>query len=387
MNQAASWTAYRGDPLLLGIGISLLCIGLVAIASASIEYGDFHFDNPWHHTSRHAIYLVIGLTAGAVTYMTPTQSLKQFSPWLLFLAFGLLILVLMPGIGREVNGAQRWLPLGPLTFQPSEFMKFALLLYVAGYLVRQEEAVRYRWQGLAKLMGILAIVAVLLLAEPDFGATVIAVGMVVGMMFIAGARLQYIAAMLVAVVTALAALVVSAPYRLQRLTAYQNPWEDPFGSGFQLVQSLIAFGRGEWFGVGLGNSVQKLFYLPEAHTDFVFSIWAEETGLMGAFALILLFALLVGRILRTAWQVAEDDRHYEAYVCFGAALMFAGQVFINMGASSGLLPTKGLTLPFVSYGGSSLIMNCALLGIILRISGQHLSDKSAPSVRKRRQRS
>jgi len=181
--------------------------------------------------------------------------------------------------------------------------------------------------------------------------------------------------------------VVSAPYRLQRLTAYQNPWDDPFGSGFQLVQSLIAFGRGEWFGVGLGNSVQKLFYLPEAHTDFVFSIWAEETGLMGAFVLILLFAFLVGRILRTAWQVAKHGHHYEAYVCFGAALMFAGQVFINMGASSGLLPTKGLTLPFVSYGGSSLIMNCALLGIILRISAQHLSDKTAPSVRKRRQRS
>lgn len=387
MNQAASLTTYRGDPLLLGLGISLLCIGLVAIASASIEYGDFHFGNPWHHTSRHALYLAMGVTAGAVTYMTPTQSLKQFSAWLLFLAFGLLILVLMPGIGREVNGAQRWLPLGPLTFQPSEFVKFALLLYVAGYLVRQEEAVRYQWQGLARLMGILAVVAVLLLAEPDFGATVITVGMVVGMMFIAGAKLQYIGAMLVAVGMALAALVVSAPYRLQRLTAYQNPWDDPFGSGFQLVQSLIAFGRGEWFGVGLGNSVQKLFYLPEAHTDFVFSIWAEETGLMGAFALILLFAFLVGRILRTAWQVAEHGHHYEAYVCFGAALMFAGQVFINMGASSGLLPTKGLTLPFVSYGGSSLIMNCALLGIILRISGQHLSDKSAPSVRKRRRRS
>jgi cell division protein FtsW len=385
MNHAATWTAYRGDPLLLGIGVSLICIGLVAIASASIEYGDFHFGSPWHHTSRHALYLAMGFTVGAVTYMTPTQSLKQFSPWLLFLAFGLLILVLMPGIGREVNGAQRWLPLGPLTFQPSEFVKFALLLYVAGYLVRQEEAVRYQWQGLAKLMGILAIVAVLLLAEPDFGATVITVGMVVGMMFIAGAKLLYIGAMLVAVGMALAALVLSAPYRLQRLTAYQNPWDDPFGSGFQLVQSLIAFGRGEWFGVGLGNSVQKLFYLPEAHTDFVFSIWAEETGLMGAFALIVLFAFLVGRILRAAWQAAEHDHHYEAYVCFGAALMFAGQVFINMGASSGLLPTKGLTLPFVSYGGSSLIMNCALLGIILRISGQHLPDKPAPSVRKRRQ--
>jgi cell division protein FtsW len=386
MNQSEMLASYRGDPMLMGIGASLLCIGLVAIASASIEYGDFHFGNPWHHTTRHALYLALGVAAGAIAYMTPTQTLKQFSPWLLFLAFALLILVLMPGIGREVNGAQRWLPLGPLTFQPSEFAKFALLLYVAGYLVRQEESVRHQWQGLAKLVGILAIVAVLLLAEPDFGATVIAVGMVVGMMFVAGAKLQYIGAMLIAVGMALVALVISAPYRLQRLTAYQNPWDDPFGSGFQLVQSLIAFGRGEWFGVGLGNSVQKLFYLPEAHTDFVFSIWAEETGLVGAFALIVLFVSLVARILRTAWRVAALDHHYEAYVCFGAALMFAGQVFINMGASSGLLPTKGLTLPFVSYGGSSLIMNCALLGIILRISGQHLFDKPPRPTRRRRQR-
>ena len=386
MNYPLALTSHRGDPVLLGVGATLLCVGLVAIASASIEYGDFHFGNPWHHTSRHALYLAFGVAAGAITYMTPTQSLQQFSPWLLFLAFGLLILVLMPGIGREVNGAQRWLPVGPLTFQPSEFVKFALLLYVAGYLVRQEAAIRHQWQGLAKLMGILTIVAVLLLAEPDFGATVIVVGMVVGMMFIAGAKLQYIGAMLFAVGLALTALVISAPYRLQRLTAYQNPWDDPFGSGFQLVQSLIAFGRGEWFGVGLGNSVQKLFYLPEAHTDFVFSIWAEETGLIGAVVLILLFVFLVVRILKTAWQVAESGHHYEAYVCFGAALMFAGQAFINMGASSGLLPTKGLTLPFVSYGGTSLIMNCALLGIILRISGQKLSAQAASPGRKRRRR-
>jgi cell division protein FtsW len=386
MNHSATLTSLRGDLVLLSIGVSLLCIGLVAIASASIEYGDFHFGDPWHHTSRHALYLVLGMVAGAVAYMTPTQTLQQFSPWLLFAAFGLLILVLMPGIGREVNGAQRWLPVGPLTFQPSEFAKFALLLYVSGYLVRQEAAVRYQWQGLAKLMGILAVVALLLLAEPDFGATVIAVGMVVGMMFIAGAGLQYIGMLLIVVGVALAALVISAPYRLQRLTAYQDPWDDPFGSGFQLVQSLIAFGRGEWLGVGLGNSVQKLFYLPEAHTDFVFSIWAEETGLIGALALIVLFALLVARILRTAWQVAELDHHYEAYVCFGAALMISGQVFINVGASSGLLPTKGLTLPFVSYGGSSLIVNCALLGIILRISGELLGGRLASPPRKRRGR-
>jgi cell division protein FtsW len=303
--------------------------------------------------------------------MIPTETLNRLSPWLLFVAFALLILVLMPGIGREVNGAQRWLPLlGSLTVQPSEFAKFALLLYTAGYLVRQEDAVRHHWQGLAKLIFILSIVALLLLLEPDFGATVIAVGAVVGMMFLAGARLIYVAALLASVALGFLVLVFSAPYRLQRLTAYQDPWSDPFGAGFQLVQSLIAFGRGEWFGVGLGNSIQKLFYLPEAHTDFVFSIWAEETGLFGALILILLFVGLITRIMQIGWRAAVEGDGFAAYLCFGVGLMFAGQVFINMGASSGLLPTKGLTLPFVSYGGSSLIMNCALLGIVLRIAQQ-----------------
>jgi cell division protein FtsW len=228
------------------------------------------------------------------------------------------------------------------------------------------------------LIGILAIVALLLLLEPDFGATVIVIGMVVGMMFLAGARLLYVLAMLVAVAVVFAGLILSAPYRLQRLTAYQDPWADPFGSGFQLIQSLIAFGQGEWLGVGLGNSVQKLFYLPEAHTDFVFSIWAEETGLIGATALIVLFALLIARVLQTGWTAASRGRHFAAHVCFGTALMFAGQVFVNMGASSGLLPTKGLTLPFVSYGGSSLIVSCVLLGIVLRIA-QQLRDESQGS--------
>jgi len=189
-------------------------------------------------------------------------------------------------------------------------------------------------------------------------------------MFLEGARLLYVFALLVSVALGVLLLVLSAPYRLQRLTAYQDPWSDPFGAGFQLVQSLIAFGRGEWFGVGLGNSIQKLFYLPEAHTDFVFSIWAEETGLFGALLLILLFVGLITRIMQTGWRAADEGNGFAAYLCFGVGLMFAGQVFINMGASSGLLPTKGLTLPFVSYGGSSLIVNCALLGIVLRIAQQ-----------------
>lgn len=371
--------AAQGDLVMLLLGATLVGIGLIAIASASVEYGDFHFGNPWHHTQRHALYLMIGLAAGGVAYMCPITTLQRLSPGLLFLAFAALILVLMPGIGREVNGAQRWLSLGLITIQPSEFAKLALLLYAAGYLVRQEHAVRQHWSGLAKLIAILGVVAFLLLLEPDFGTTVIAIGMTVGMMFLAGARLRYVLMMLAAVAIGFAILVVSAPYRLQRLTAYQDPWADPFGAGFQLVQSLIAFGQGEWWGVGLGNSVQKLFYLPEAHTDFVFSIWAEETGLVGAMAVIIVFALLVARILQTGWRVAAKGQHFEAYVCFGVALMFSGQAFVNMGASSGLLPTKGLTLPFISYGGSSLIVSCVLLGIVLRIAQPLASQRpSAP---------
>ena len=365
-----SWRAEaaQGDLVLLLLSVMLMGIGLVAIASASIEYGDFHFGNPWHHTQRHAFYLIIGLAAGGVAYMCPTATLERISPGLLFLAFAFLILVLMPGIGHEVNGAQRWLSLGLVTIQPSEFAKLALLLYAAGYLVRQEDAVRQHWSGLARLIGVLSVVAFLLLLEPDFGTTVIAIGMTVGMMFLAGARLLYVLMMVVTVAVAFTILVVSAPYRLQRLTAYQDPWADPFGSGFQLVQSLIAFGQGEWWGVGLGNSVQKLFYLPEAHTDFVFSIWAEETGLVGAITVIALFAMLIARILQTGWGAATQGHRFDAYVCFGVALMFSGQAFVNMGASSGLLPTKGLTLPFISYGGSSLIVSCVLLGIVLRIA-------------------
>ena len=375
-----SWrAAAQGDLVLLLLSVTLMGIGLVAIASASVEYGDFHFGNPWHHTQRHAFYLIIGVVAGGVAYMCPTATLEKISPGLLFLAFALLILVLMPGIGREVNGAQRWLSLGLVTIQPSEFAKLALLLYAAGYLGRQEDDVRHHWSGLVRLIGVLSVVALLLLLEPDFGTTVIAIGMTVGMMFLAGARLLYVLMMVATVAVAFASLVVSAPYRLQRLTAYQDPWADPFGAGFQLVQSLIAFGQGEWWGVGLGNSVQKLFYLPEAHTDFVFSIWAEETGLVGALAVIALFALLVARILQTGWAAATQGYRFEAYVCFGVALMFSGQAFVNMGASSGLLPTKGLTLPFISYGGSSLIVSCVLLGIVLRIAQTFaMVKRSAP---------
>ncbi len=355
------------DPVLGGLAGALILIGFVAIASASIGYGDWHFNNPWHHTLRHAVYLSIAAGLGAVAYRVPVDVWQRTSGLWLLLALALLLLVLVPGIGRSVNGSQRWLPLGPVTLQPSEIAKFALVLYTASFLVRHAEAVQRHWEGLAKPVAILGLMGLLLLFEPDFGATVICAGTVFGMLFLAGARLGYVLLLVGAAVGALAFMIVMEPYRLQRLTAYTDPWQDPYGSGFQLIQSLIAYGRGEWWGVGLGNSIQKLFYLPEAHTDFVFSIWAEETGFFGAVVVILLYCVLIGRILRVGRSAEHGGESFSAYVCYGVALIFAGQVFVNMGVSSGLLPTKGLTLPLISYGGSSLIMSCVMLAVVLRI--------------------
>jgi cell division protein FtsW len=285
----------------------------------------------------------------------------------LFVALALLILVLIPGIGREVNGSQRWLPLGPFMLQPSEIAKMAMVVYLAGYMVRREHEVRNHWQGFLKPMAVLFAATLLLMIEPDFGATVIVAGSAFGMLFLAGVKLGHFMLVLGGALGAMLVLVVSAPYRLARLTAYTDPWADPFNTGFQLTQSLIAFGRGEWLGVGLGNSVQKLFYLPEAHTDFVFSIWAEETGFVGALVVIALYVALIGRILwvgRRALAVADP---FGAYVCYGVALVFSGQALVDVGVSSCLLPTKGLTLPFVSYGGTSLIVCCCMLALVLRI--------------------
>ncbi len=375
MNQVFSTHRHSTALSLLFLAMVLIFLGLIAIASASVEYGQYHFDDPWHQVRRHLFYLFISLILSSVAFMVPTDFWRKASPFLLIIAFALLVLVLMPGIGQEVKGAQRWLPFGLLTFQPSEAAKLALILYSAGYLVRQEEAVRNHWQGLIKLMSVLAVISIMLLSEPDFGAVVIIVVTVLGMMFLAGANLFYVCLTAIFAAFLTGILIFSVPYRLQRLTAYQDPWADPFGAGFQLIQSLIAFGRGEWLGVGLGSSVQKLFYLPEAHTDFVFSIWAEETGFVGGVSLILLFVLLVGRIMHIGWRVASQGSSFEAYICFGVALMFAGQTFINMGASSGLLPTKGLTLPFVSYGGSSLLINCISLAIVLRIAQSDFGPK------------
>lgn len=366
-SRAASLPLMAPDFPLLTTALALLCVGLVAISSASVEYADWHYQNAWYHTQRHLIYLALACSVGVGVYLVK-PSFWQATGWAwLFVALALLILVLIPGVGKAVNGSQRWLPLGPLTLQPSEFAKLAVVVYLAGYMVRREHEVRHQWQGFLKPMAVLFATTLLLMIEPDFGATVIVVATSFGMLFLAGVKLGHFLLVLLGALAALGVLLISAPYRLERLTVYTNPWADPFGSGFQLTQSLIAFGRGEWIGVGLGNSIQKLFYLPEAHTDFVFSIWAEETGFLGAMVVIGLYAALIGRIMWSGRKTLLAGNPFGAYVCYGVALVFAGQAFVNMGVSSGLLPTKGLTLPFVSYGGTSLIVCCAMLALVLRI--------------------
>lgn len=363
-----------GPPLdrwLLLNTILLLLIGLIAMSSASVDYAEEMFGNSLFHTQRYLMHLVAALAVAVIAYQASSQFWRE-SGWIwLFAALVLLLLVLVPGIGREVNGSQRWLSLGPFNLQCSEFAKLCVVIYMAGYLTRREKEVREQWQGFIKPMAVLFCVTLLLMLEPDFGATVVIVATSFGMLFLAGVQVRHFLLVVAGSLLALVALVVSEPYRMKRLTAFTDPWANQFDSGYQLTQSLIAFGRGEWLGVGLGNSVQKLFYLPEAHTDFVFSIWAEETGLLGALLVLMLYASLVGRILWLARRAGSKGDAFGQHLLCGIALLFAGQTFINIGVSTGLLPTKGLTLPFLSFGGSSLMASLTLVALVMRVAGEH----------------
>lgn len=365
------------DRLILACVIALLCVGFIAMSSASMEYAAVKYNNPFFHLQRYGIHLLLGCLAAFIAYRIPMSFWQQTGwLWLLF-AFALLALVLIPGIGREVNGSRRWVALGPLTLQCSEIAKACVILYLAGYLVRRQQEVRERFRGFIKPMALLFFVTLLLLLEPDFGATVVTVATAFGMLFLAGARLGQFILVILSAVMALVVMIWTSPYRMQRLTAFTDPWADQFNSGYQLTQALIAFGRGEWFGVGLGNSVQKLFYLPEAHTDFVFAILAEEFGLLGSLLVIALFVLLIVRILQLGLNAERYGKVFGAYVCYGVAFMISGQVFINIGVNTGLLPTKGLTLPFLSYGGSSLIVCCGLLGVVMRVHAELYQKRGA----------
>lgn len=355
------------DWLLLTLCAAVISVGLIMIASASVSYAELTYDDRWFFVKRHLIWLGMGLVASVVMISIPSYIWRNYGGWLFILALILMVAVLIPGIGRKVNGSQRWLQLGPLTFQASEAVKFSVIIFFASYLARRGVELRQQWRGFFKPVGVILLVAILLLLEPDFGTTVVLVVTVVAMMFLAGIRLFHFGLLVVTGVAGLAAIAVLSPYRMQRLITFLDPWADQFNSGYQLTQSLIAFGQGRWFGVGLGNSVQKLFYLPEAHTDFIFAIVAEEFGLFGCCAIIALMAALIARLFRIAHQAIAQGAMFSGFAVFGVAALFSGQSIINIGVASGFFPTKGLTLPFISYGGSSLLINCALMALVLRI--------------------
>ncbi|WP_264759171.1 putative lipid II flippase FtsW [Pseudomonas californiensis] len=353
-------------PMLVGC-LALLGLGLVMITSASSEVAAMQSGNTLYMMTRHLVYLLIGLGACGVTMMIPVATWQRLGWLMLIGAFGLLLLVLVPGIGREVNGSMRWIGFGAFNVQPSEIAKVFVVIFLAGYLIRRQQEVRESWMGFFKPFIVLLPMAGLLLMEPDFGATVVMMGSAAAMLFLGGVGLFRFSLMVVLAVASVVVLVQAQPYRMARLTNFTDPWADQFGSGYQLTQALIAFGRGEWFGVGLGNSIQKQFYLPEAHTDFVFSVLAEELGVIGSLLTVGLFLFVSIRGMYIGMWAERAKQFFGAYVAYGLSFLWIGQFLINIGVNVGLLPTKGLTLPFLSYGGSSLVICCASLGLLLRI--------------------
>jgi cell division protein FtsW len=375
-------TELQLDPVLLTIVFALLAGGLVILASASITIADNAVGEPFFYVERQAIAAVIGIAACVVCLYVPMRVWRTLGPLMLLTGLALLLVVLIPGIGYEVNGSRRWIRFGIMNLQVSEPARLCLLIYLAGYVVRQEKALRESFSGFLRPMLVLSIGCALLLAEPDFGAAIVLLATALIILFVAGARLRdFIVFFSLALVSTLT-LVLTTPYRMKRLTGFLDPWADPYDSGFQLTQSLIAIGRGEWFGVGLGEGVQKLFYLPEAHTDFVFAVYAEEFGLLGSLALIALFAALLWRVFKLARRAADSERFFEAYLAIGLGAWLGLQAFINIGVNMGLLPTKGLTLPLISYGRSSLIVAIVALGLIMRIHHEIVVD-ARPANRRR----
>jgi cell division protein FtsW len=355
------------EPWLFGAAGTLLLIGIVMVASASMTIADRQFGDPFHYASRQALFAALGAAAALLALVLPLRSWERLAPLALVGGLSLLVLVLLPGLGREVNGSTRWLALGGLRVQPSEIARLCFVIWLAAYVVKHGAELRGGFRGFAKPLGVLAAAAVLLLAEPDFGATVVLAATMFAMLFVGGARLRDMALVLGVATLALVAVALASPYRVSRLTSFMDPWADPFDSGFQLTQSLIAIGRGEWFGVGLGQSVQKLFYLPEAHTDFVFAVLAEELGLVGVLMVILLYAVLVWRGLALARRAAAIGHGFGAQLALGITTWIGLQAFVNAAVTMGMLPTKGLTLPLLSAGGSSLVVVCFALGLLGRL--------------------
>ncbi len=358
------------DPMMLFSAVALLMLGLIMVYSASIataEGGKYTNYNQYFFLIRHTIFLFVGLTAGLLAFQIPVRTWQAYAPWLFMLCAILLVIVLVPGIGKSVNGARRWIGLGPFNIQPSEFMKVCAGIYAADYAVRKQAVMGSFTRGFLPLAVVILSVGFLLLQEPDFGAFVVVCVIAFGVLFLGGVDARVFALLAIVAIVGFATLIWISPYRRERLLGFMDPWQDAFGKGYQLSHSLIAFGRGQIWGVGLGGSVEKLFYLPEAHTDFLLAVIAEELGLVGVMFVIIMFAMLVQRCFAIAREAIYLERYFAGLVAQGFGLWFGVQSFINMGVNAGLLPTKGLTLPLMSFGGSGIVANCLALGILFRI--------------------
>ncbi|HEY7675233.1 MAG TPA: putative lipid II flippase FtsW [Burkholderiales bacterium] len=362
------------DSSVLWAALLLLTFGMVMVYSASIataEASKLTGGNTAYFLQRQALFLGVGAIVGMLVFQVPMRLWQQVAPWLFLLGVALLVLVLVPGVGREVNGARRWLSLGFANAQPSEFVKLFVVLYGADYTVRKLALMHSLKRGLLPMFAVMLAIGWLLLREPDFGAFVVIAAIATAVLFMGGMNGKWFAGLLLLMALGFAGLVLFSPYRMQRIFGFMDPWSDPFGRGYQLSHALIAFGRGEWFGVGLGSSVEKLLYLPEAHTDFLLAVIAEELGFAGVLVVVALFAWLVLRAFAIGRQAVVLERPYAALVAQGIAVWLAVQTFINMGVNMGVLPTKGLTLPLMSFGGSGLLANCMALAVLLRIDWEN----------------
>lgn len=364
------------DYWLLFLTAALIFLGLTMVLSSSVAISEQRFGIATHYFVRQAIALGIGVAAAWVVLKIPLH-IWQSNRGKVFL-FGLILLALVLIFGREIGGAKRWLPLVVMNFQPAELMKIAAIIFVAGYLQRHLSAVQQDFNAIMRLALPFGVMALLMLFQPDYGTTLLIAAIVTAMLLIVGAPWRYFVLTIVPVVSLLALLIFYSPYRMARVASFLDPWQDPFGTGYQLTQALIASGSGGWFGVGLGGSVQKLLYLPDAHTDFLFSIYAEEFGFIGVVALLLLYSLLVMRIFKIGRGADQVGQRFGALIAYGIGTWIALQVMINLGVNLGLFPTKGLTLPFISYGGSSLMMMCVAMALVLRVDMERHNPVAAP---------
>ncbi len=367
--QATRLDAIEGsyDKWLLGAAVSLAGLGVVMVASSSIAMTA----NPFHYLIRHLVFIGLGVAMAVAAMRTDLKSIEKHNQLLLLGCFALLLVVFIPGLGSTVNGARRWVNLGFSRFQTVEAVKVLYVVWLSSYLVRFRDEVNATWIAMLKPIGMVLALVLLLMFQPDFGSSMLLLGITGGMLFLGGAPIKRIVGPISLLVPVLAALVYFEPYRMRRVTSFVDPWADQLGSGYQLSNALMAIGRGEWTGVGLGASIQKLNYLPEAHTDFIFSVIAEELGFLGVCMVLVLYAVLVGRALWLGARCVEMKRHFSGYIAFGVALWMAMQTFVSIGVNLGLLPTKGLTLPLISSGGSSVMMTCVAIGLLLRVSYEY----------------